>query len=74
MVSGCGDLSVVYGDTNDVAESLRTFKNGKLIVTERQGQTWPPQVENVTQGCPKAPTQCYRGGNLTYLNYMNTYR
>ncbi|GBP47662.1 Peroxidase [Eumeta japonica] len=51
------DLSVVYGSSDEVAKSLRTFTGGRLKVACHHGEDFPPQADNVTQTCDVAASK-----------------
>ncbi|XP_028140845.1 peroxidase-like [Diabrotica virgifera virgifera] len=58
------DLSIVYGSTNKIHQTLRAFKNGLLLTETRNGQEWPPSAHR--SGCPlllKHENTCYRSGD-----------
>lgn len=65
------DLSIVYGNSDQVAGQLRQFAGGRLRTEQRQGQQWPPQAANVTGSCSVQSAQepCYMAGKLILKLY-----
>nr|CAJ2313429.1 Peroxidase [Metisa plana] len=60
------DLSVVYGSSDEQAESLRTFTGGRLKVNCYHGDDFLPQVDNVKKICPAVRSQeelCFKAGD-----------
>ncbi|XP_058116226.1 peroxidase-like [Anopheles ziemanni] len=45
------DLSVVYGNSVNQSNGLRSFAGGRLKVEERDGKHWPPHHPNGTRTC-----------------------
>ncbi|KAB0802344.1 hypothetical protein PPYR_04530 [Photinus pyralis] len=61
------DLSLVYGNTLQVNQQIRQFQGGRLLASERNGQSWLPQNNNVSAVCSGAlsPNEpCYLAGDL----------
>lgn len=60
------DLSIVYGNTDQVNQQVREFNGGRLRVVQRRGKEWPPQHSNITGTCPGAQSfeePCYFAGD-----------
>lgn len=59
------DLSLIYGNSEDELKPIRSYKNGKLIVEERKGNSWPPQNPDAKKVCNVASNteRCYLGGD-----------
>ncbi|KAJ8915001.1 hypothetical protein NQ315_002526 [Exocentrus adspersus] len=57
------DLSVVYGNTDQVNQQVRQFQGGRLRVDIRNGQQWPPRSQNASGICTiQSPLEaCYLG-------------
>ncbi|KAK9874568.1 hypothetical protein WA026_005401 [Henosepilachna vigintioctopunctata] len=59
------DLSIVYGNTDQVNQQLREYRGGKLRVDIRNDQEWPPRNNNASNVCalqdPDEP--CYLAGD-----------
>ncbi|CAG9836264.1 unnamed protein product [Diabrotica balteata] len=59
------DLSIVYGNTDQVNQQIRQFQGGRLRVDVRNGQEWPPRSLNASGICtiqnPKEA--CYLAGD-----------
>ncbi|GLV44154.1 Peroxidase [Carabus blaptoides fortunei] len=60
------DLSIVYGNTQDVNIQLRTFQGGRMRTEERYGMEWPPSNNNKTGACAvqSEDEPCYMAGDL----------
>lgn len=60
------DLSIVYGNSDDVNQALRTFQGGQLLVDVRNGRPWLPRNSNTTGVCTVQSEQeaCYAAGNF----------
>lgn len=59
------DLSVVYGNTDQVNQQVRQFQGGRLRVDIRHGKQWPPRAANASASC-NVQTQdepCYLAGD-----------
>ncbi|XP_065171043.1 LOW QUALITY PROTEIN: peroxidase-like [Atheta coriaria] len=58
------DLSIVYGNNNDMARQLREQRGGRMRVDVRNGKQWPPRATN-TSGCAiqSAQEACYMAGD-----------
>lgn len=63
------DLSIVYGNSDQVNQGLRTFQGGQLRVEERNGRQWLPRNDNATGVCTLQTAQeaCYAAGTVFYL-------
>ncbi|KAF2900909.1 hypothetical protein ILUMI_05314, partial [Ignelater luminosus] len=60
------DLSIVYGNTDQVNQQVREFQGGRLRVVQRQGKEWLPQNPNITGTCPAVQSfdePCYLAGD-----------
>ncbi|XP_018321308.1 peroxidase [Agrilus planipennis] len=59
------DLSITYGNNDQDAQGLREGTGGRLRIERRNGQTWPPQTDNVTGICDAddATEPCYQAGD-----------
>ncbi|XP_018575334.1 peroxidase [Anoplophora glabripennis] len=59
------DLSIVYGNTDQVNQQVRQFQGGRLRVDTRRGQQWPPRSLNASGVCTiQNPVEaCYLGGD-----------
>ncbi|XP_051159771.1 peroxidase-like [Leptopilina boulardi] len=53
------DLSLVYGRTDEEANSLREFRGGRLLADIRQNKEWPPRSDT----CVENAKVCYRTGD-----------
>lgn len=58
------DLSIVYGNTQDLNNQLRTFQGGRMRTEERYGMEWPPANNNKTGACAVQTDDepCYLAG------------
>lgn len=64
MVNHFLDLSIVYGNSDQVNQQLRTFQGGRLIVERRNGQDWLPQNANSSVCDNRSPNEpCYMAGD-----------
>ncbi|RZB39260.1 hypothetical protein BDFB_005392 [Asbolus verrucosus] len=59
------DLSIVYGNTDQVNQQLRQYEGGRLRVDVRDGKQWPPRSNNVSGVCTiRSPEEaCYLAGD-----------
>ncbi|XP_057663235.1 peroxidase isoform X1 [Diorhabda carinulata] len=59
------DLSIVYGNNNEVSQQVREFQGGRLRADIRRGQEWPPRSLNASAVCTtKNPYEaCYLAGD-----------
>lgn len=59
------DLSIVYGNSDQINGQLREFNGGRLRVARRNGQDWPPQSTNASGVCflQSQNEPCYVAGN-----------
>ncbi|CAH1099661.1 unnamed protein product [Psylliodes chrysocephalus] len=59
------DLSIVYGNTDQVNQQVRQFQGGRLRVDQRNGQEWPPRSLNASGVCAiQSPQEaCYLAGD-----------
>ncbi|CAG9772547.1 unnamed protein product [Ceutorhynchus assimilis] len=59
------DLSIVYGNSDQVNQQVRAFQGGRLISEQRNNQEWLPRNQNVSGSCtvldPNEP--CYMAGD-----------
>lgn len=62
------DLSLVYGNSIEQNSNIRAFRNGRMIVEERNGNEWPPQSPNATTDCDVQSRDeiCYLGGDVRF--------
>lgn len=63
------DLSIVYGNTNQVNQQVREFQGGRLRVAVRQGKEWLPQNPNISATCPAVQSfdePCYLAGEFAF--------
>ena len=60
------DLSIVYGNNDQVNQQVRQFQGGRLRVDFRGGQQWPPRSNNASGVCSiRSPQEaCYLAGTL----------
>ncbi|XP_055905188.1 peroxidase-like [Eupeodes corollae] len=60
------DMSILYGNTDDVNRGIRAFKGGLLIVDQRNGQSWLPKNPNSTEVCnvDSENDVCYKTGDI----------
>uniref|UniRef100_A0A9I3FGK9 Peroxidase n=1 Tax=Anopheles epiroticus TaxID=199890 RepID=A0A9I3FGK9_9DIPT len=60
------DLSVVYGNSLEQSNSLRTFTAGQMGVQQRNGKPWLPSHPNKTQTCAVKDdsSACYLTGDV----------
>lgn len=66
VVTAFMDLSLVYGNSDAQNRPIRAFQAGRMLVEERNGYEWPPQVANASATCDaQAPNEiCYRTGDM----------
>lgn len=68
------DLSIVYGNSDQVNQQVRSLQGGKLITEQRNSQEWLPRNQNVSGSCtlldPNEP--CYMAGEI-YLAFFKAY-
>lgn len=59
------DLSLIYGNSITENRPLRTFKNGQMIVEERNEKRWPPKNPNAIKNCDvdSSKNVCYLTGD-----------
>lgn len=62
------DLSQLYGNTNDITDTLRTFKNGELEISNDPLSPTLPEIEDIVSNhlCmhnTTIDTVCYRSGD-----------
>ncbi|CAG9818166.1 unnamed protein product [Phaedon cochleariae] len=59
------DLSIVYGNNDQVNQQVRQFQGGRLRVDVRGGQEWPPRSLNASGICTiQSPQEaCYLAGD-----------
>lgn len=59
------DLSIVYGNTDQLSAQLRAYQGGRMIVEQRNGQQWPPRNQNSSGVCAVQSQQeaCYMAGD-----------
>ncbi|XP_050506213.1 peroxidase-like [Diabrotica virgifera virgifera] len=59
------DLSIVYGNNDQVNQQVRQFQAGRLRVDVRNGQEWPPRSLNASGICTtQNPNEaCYLAGD-----------
>lgn len=59
------DLSLVYGNTNELNHELRSYEGGRLKVETRNGQDWPPNAEDSSIICSLGDGEeyCYLTGD-----------
>lgn len=64
------DVSIVYGNNDQVNQQVRQFQGGRLRVDIREGQQWPPRSLNASGICTTQNPQeaCYLAGK-----FMNIY-
>ncbi|XP_053668191.1 peroxidase-like [Anopheles marshallii] len=60
------DLSVVYGNSVEQCNSLRTFSKGQMAVDDRNGKQWLPAHPNRTTACSVQDDSdvCYLTGDV----------
>uniref|UniRef100_A0A1I7U2D7 Peroxidase n=1 Tax=Caenorhabditis tropicalis TaxID=1561998 RepID=A0A1I7U2D7_9PELO len=58
------DLSPVYGSADCEAESVRSFRDGKLLTFDDLGYTLPPQNLNDSNCQSSAPLHCFTCGDF----------
>lgn len=60
------DLSLVYGNSAQQNQELRTLYGGRMIVDIRNGHEWLPQTPNRTTDCDVVDPQevCYLAGDV----------
>lgn len=58
------DLSIVYGNTDQVNQQLREYRGGRLIVEKRNDQDWLPRNPNASAICDLQDINeiCYAAG------------
>ncbi|XP_050293643.1 peroxidase-like [Anthonomus grandis grandis] len=60
------DLSIVYGNSDQVNQQVRAFQGGRLISEQRNNQEWLPRNQNASGVCtlldPNEP--CYAAGDV----------
>ncbi|XP_068909964.1 peroxidase [Tenebrio molitor] len=59
------DLSIVYGNTDQVNQQVRQYQGGRLRVDVREGKQWPPRNNNASGVCSiRSPQEaCYLAGD-----------
>uniref|UniRef100_A0A1B0DME4 Uncharacterized protein n=1 Tax=Phlebotomus papatasi TaxID=29031 RepID=A0A1B0DME4_PHLPP len=59
------DLSLVYGNSDQMNAGLRTFSGGRMITEQRHGREWPPQNPNASTVCTMSSGNepCYLAGD-----------
>lgn len=59
------DLSIVYGNTDQVNQQVRLYQGGRLRTDVRNGQEWPPASNNATGTCSiqSLGEACYLAGD-----------
>ncbi|KAL3277117.1 hypothetical protein HHI36_012473 [Cryptolaemus montrouzieri] len=59
------DLSIVYGNSDQVNQQVREFRGGRLRVELRNNQEWPPRNTNASGVCSiQSPQEaCYLAGD-----------
>ncbi|KAG5891984.1 hypothetical protein JTB14_014428 [Gonioctena quinquepunctata] len=59
------DLSIVYGNNDEVNQQVRYFQGGRLSVDVRGGREWPPRSLNASGVCDIQNSQeaCYLAGD-----------
>ncbi|XP_045467733.1 peroxidase isoform X2 [Harmonia axyridis] len=59
------DLSIVYGNSEQMNQQLRQFSGGRLLVETRNNQDWPPRNNNASGVCSiRNPREaCYAAGD-----------
>ena len=62
------DLSVVYGNTDQVGAQVREFNGGRLRAELRGGKEWLPRNNNATGICFLQDIQepCYMAGKVKF--------
>lgn len=65
----------MYGNTQQVAQQLRQFQGGRLIVETRNNQDWPPRATNASGTCSiQSQTEaCYLAGIKFPPSLKNTF-
>ncbi|KAK9874567.1 hypothetical protein WA026_005400 [Henosepilachna vigintioctopunctata] len=63
------DLSLIYGNSEELNHQLREFKGGRMRVSKRDGKEWPPDTPNLSVLCDpepgkKNPNVCYSTGDV----------
>lgn len=66
------DLSIVYGNNDQVNQQVRQYQGGRLRVEVRNGQQWPPQNNNVSQCAIQSFNEpCYLAGRYLSIHIYN---
>lgn len=74
QVSSVLDASFVYGNDEETASRLRTFRGGLLktnpVFGGRLKDLLPPKLDNPDEGCmrPSRDVHCFIAGNMVILN------
>ncbi|XP_033217913.1 peroxidase-like [Belonocnema kinseyi] len=63
IVTHVADLSLVYGSEDNVTNTLREKKGGRLVVETRNNHDWPPTVKEMYNLCNGTAHICYRAGD-----------
>ncbi|KAK9306660.1 hypothetical protein QLX08_002738 [Tetragonisca angustula] len=60
------DLSLVYGSSDQLANSLRAGVGGRMVVDIRRNREWPPSAANKSATCDiTSPNEvCYQAGDV----------
>lgn len=66
VVTSYLDLSLVYGNSDVQNRPIRAYQGGRMLVEERNGYEWPPQVANASATCDAQAANeiCYRTGDV----------
>lgn len=66
VVTSYMDLSLVYGNSDAQNRPIRAYLGGRMLVEERNGYEWPPQVVNASAVCDTQTSNevCYRTGDV----------
>lgn len=56
------DASQIYGSSLNKSNSLREFKNGRLLTSQKSGRHFLPITSNPNKFCQNNSDECYKAG------------